>query len=1005
VPNNASGSATVTLSCTPTGGTVSPGSGTATEALPASFTVTGYDGNPTCTATESPIPTGYASTGTCSASLTTGTCTITNTLRSATLTVAKDFVPNAGGSVTVTVSCTSGTPSPASGSASEATSFVTTVTGFNAGATCNASEGTAPAGYTKNEAACQNVPISDGGAASCTITNNLNVATFTVAKDFVPNNGGSVTVSLSCSPTGGTASPASASASEATPASFTVSGYDGNPTCTATESPVPTGWTSTATCSAALSAGTCTITNNQTSATLTVIKDFVPNNAASVTINVSCSSGTPSPASGSASEATSFLTTVTQFGPSTTCSATEGTAPGGYAKNEAACQNVAISNGGNSTCTITNTQNNGNFTVVKDFVPNNGGSVTVSLSCSPTGGTAAPASASASEATPASFTVTGYTGNPTCTATESPVPTGWTSTATCSAALSAGTCTITNNQTSATLTVIKDFVPNNAASVTINVSCTSGTPSPASGSAAEGSPFTTTVTQFGPSTTCSATEGTAPGGYTKNEAACQNVAISNGGTPSCTITNTQTSATFLVKKNFVPDNPSGSVTVMLSCSPAGGTASPASATATEAVPASFTVSGYTGTPTCTATESPIPTGYSSTGTCSATLTAGECTIVNNLRSATLTVAKDFIPDNGSGSASVSVSCTSGTPSPASGTATESASFVTTVTGFNVGATCTATETPISGYNANQANCLNVAITDGGSASCTITNTAVGSFTVNKDWSDDRVDSVTVTLACGAGTVTPPTGSASEQTPASFTVTGVAGSQMCTATEGALPSGYTSTGTCSATLAAGTCTLLNKATATFQVVKDFVPNNAALVSVSINCTSGTVSPGSANAQEGTPASFTVTGYGPGAQSCTATETAVPGYTSTGTCTGAITNHAGTCTITNTLITPSPSPTPSPTLPPTQPPSPTPTPTQPPTPAPTTPAPTTVAPASVTPYPTGGAVGGFVDIPVVGGTQAENTQSGSNGINAFGLALFLLAGFAAMGGATVWVVRRK
>ena len=73
--------------------------------------------------------------------------------------------------------------------------------------------------------------------------------------------------------------------------------------------------------------------------------------------------------------------------------------------------------------------------------------VSVSLSC--TSGAATPASANASEATPASFTVTGYTGDPTCTATETPVPTGYTGSGspagTCQAALVAGgTCTITN---------------------------------------------------------------------------------------------------------------------------------------------------------------------------------------------------------------------------------------------------------------------------------------------------------------------------------------------------------------------------------------------------------------------------------------------------------------------------------------------------------------------------------------------------------------------------------
>ena len=88
--------------------------------------------------------------------------------------------------------------------------------------------------------------------------------TFTVNKDFSDNNPASVTVSLSCA--SGRVSPASASASEATPASFTVTGFSGDPNCTATESPVPPGYTSSGTCSALLSAGSCTITNTLTAA-------------------------------------------------------------------------------------------------------------------------------------------------------------------------------------------------------------------------------------------------------------------------------------------------------------------------------------------------------------------------------------------------------------------------------------------------------------------------------------------------------------------------------------------------------------------------------------------------------------------------------------------------------------------------------------------------------------------------------------------------------------------
>ena len=101
-------------------------------------------------------------------------------------------------------------------------------------------------------------PRNNAGAAGLVTVAG---AAFNVLKDFIPDSGASVTVSLSC--TSGSASPASASASEAVPAAFTVTGFSGDPSCTATESSIPTGYLSSGTCAAALVAGgQCTITNS-----------------------------------------------------------------------------------------------------------------------------------------------------------------------------------------------------------------------------------------------------------------------------------------------------------------------------------------------------------------------------------------------------------------------------------------------------------------------------------------------------------------------------------------------------------------------------------------------------------------------------------------------------------------------------------------------------------------------------------------------------------------------
>ncbi|MCI0882951.1 MAG: hypothetical protein J4O13_01045, partial [Chloroflexi bacterium] len=169
----------------------------------------------------------------------------------------------------------------------------------------------------------------------------------------------------------------------------------------------------------------------------------------------------------------------------------------------------------------------------------------------------------------------------------------------------------------------------------------------------------------------------------------------------------------------MPDS-AAAVTVSLTCDT--GVVTPASASASEASPAVFTVTGFTPDPNCTATESPVPTGYTSTGTCNAALVAaGQCTITNTLRSATVTVNKDFVPDD-SADVTVSLVCTSGSVANDDTTASEADPANFTVTGFNLGATCTATEGVPAGYTADESSCLSLAIAHSGNASCTIINT-------------------------------------------------------------------------------------------------------------------------------------------------------------------------------------------------------------------------------------------------------------------------------------------
>jgi hypothetical protein len=766
--DNNSASVTVSLSCP--GASVSPASASASQATAATFTVTGYEGNPTCTATESPVPSGYTSSGTCNASLSAGECTITNTLRSHQFVVKKDFSDNNSASVTVSLSCPGASVSPGSASASEASPATFTVTGYSGDPTCTATESPVPSGYTSS-GTC-NASLSAG---ECTITNTLRSHQFVVKKDFSDNNSASVTVSLSCP--GASVSPGSASASEGSPATFTVTGYSGDPACMATESPIPSGYNSTGTCAAALSAGECTITNTLRSHQFVVKKDFSDNNSASVTVSLSCPGASVSPGSASASEGSPATFTVTGYSGDPTCTATESPIPTGY--NSSGTCGASLSAG---ECTITNTLRSHQFVVKKDFSDNNSASVTVSLSCP--GASVSPGSASASEASPATFTVTGYSGDPTCTATESPIPTGYNSSGTCGASLSAGECTITNTLRIAQFTVKKDFSDNNSASVTVSLSCPGASVSPGSGSASEASPATFTVTGYSGDPACTATESPIPTGY--NSSGTCAAALSAG---ECTITNTATPGSITVVKNVVGEapgsdwgftGPSGSFTL-----PAGG----GQRTFGDLDAGEYTISettkdGYTPSVSCTS-------GEGGSDSVTVDLSPGgsiTCTFINSSLPSSITVVKNVVgqaPDSDwvftGPSGSFTLPAGGGQQTFGDLDAGQYIISETAKDGYTASVSCTGGETG--------SDSVTVELSPGGTVICTFTNRITAQFVVNKDFAPDSGAQVVVSLSCTSGSVVNDDTSASEADPANFTVMGFSLGTTCTASE-AVPAGYT-----------------------------------------------------------------------------------------------------------------------------------------------------------------------------------------------------------------------
>jgi hypothetical protein len=266
--------------------------------------------------------------------------------------------------------------------------------------------------------------------------------------------------------------------------------------------------------------------------------------------------------------------------------------------------------------------------------------------------------------------------------------------------------------------VNKNFVPNSGASVTVALTCTSGTVANVDTTASEADPANFTVDNFSPGTTCTATE-TVPTGYTANQSDCVNVPIPGDG--ECTIVNTLTTSQFIVNKDFGP-NDLASVTITLICT--SGTVSNDDPIASEADPANFTVGGFSSGATCTATET-VPAGYTANeGDCLnvAIPADGVCTIVNTLNSAQFVVNKDFVPNSGA-TVNVTLGCSSGTVANDDPTASEADPANFTVTGFNNGAVCSAGETVPVGYSANQSDCIGVPVVADGA--CTIVNTQVG----------------------------------------------------------------------------------------------------------------------------------------------------------------------------------------------------------------------------------------------------------------------------------------
>jgi len=335
----------VSLSCS--SGTVTNNPQLASEASAAKFTIEGAAPGATCTATENPVPAGYtANESSCqNGDPLNGSCTIVNTLNEVPVdefTVYKDFSDNNSTSVSVSLSCSSGTVTNTPQNASEASPAVFNIEGAAPGATCTATENSVPSGYTKNESGCQNGDPLNG---SCTIVNNLDAVasdSFWVIKNFSDDNPASVSITLNC--TSGAVTNNPQLASEASAAKFTIEDAVPGATCTATENPVPAGYTANeSSCQNGDPLNSsCTIINTPEEDSFWVFKDFSDNNSASVSVSLSCTRGTVTNNPQLASEASPAVFNITGSNPTATCTATENSVPPGYTADQSECQEVPL---------------------------------------------------------------------------------------------------------------------------------------------------------------------------------------------------------------------------------------------------------------------------------------------------------------------------------------------------------------------------------------------------------------------------------------------------------------------------------------------------------------------------------------------------------------------------------------------------------------------------------------------------------------------------------------
>ena len=309
-------------------------------------------------------------------------------------------------------------------------------------------------GYSTTYTNCSGVILANGGTATCAISNSDVAASLTVTKHVSNSHGGTAVASDFSITVAGTAVPGGTTTFAGSESGTTVALNAGS--YTVSEAPV-SGYTQSnlGDCAgpAVIGGGySCTITNTDQAATLTVTKTVSNTHGGTLScanFSFSVDGGPATPFEADCSNDVSVS--------AGTHSVTE-PAVTGYDTTYANCTAVVLANGGAATCAITNTDQAATLTVTKTVSNTHGGTLTcANFSFSVDGGPATPFEADCSNA----VSVSAGTHNVT-----EPAVAGYSTTyANCSAIVlgngGTATCTITNDDQPATLTVIKHVINNN----------------------------------------------------------------------------------------------------------------------------------------------------------------------------------------------------------------------------------------------------------------------------------------------------------------------------------------------------------------------------------------------------------------------------------------------------------------------------------------------------------------------------------------------------------------